>query len=220
MESGLVRCVLLLTAALAAAVGCRRAREPATARTTLTSAASRCSAEKLSHGLELLVLGSGGPRSAGRAASSYLFAIDGTARILVDVGPGSFARLGESGLAADRLDVVLLTHLHVDHAGDLPALVKSRDLSADGPVGLRIAGPTGRGPYPSTTTFVSRLFGENGAYAYLPSFRNELRLDVSDVPVDLDASPRPVSFAKTVDSGVAEVVRRQESGWSYLLSGS
>jgi hypothetical protein len=29
-----------------------------------------------------------------------------------------------------------------------------------------------------------------------------------------------VPFAKTVDSGVAEVVRKQESGWSYVRSGS
>ena len=28
-----------------------------------------------------------------------------------------------------------------------------------------------------------------------------------------------VPFAKTVDSGVAEVVRKQEAGWSYLKSG-
>lgn len=28
-----------------------------------------------------------------------------------------------------------------------------------------------------------------------------------------------VPFAKTVDSGVAEVVRKQESGWSYLRTG-
>jgi uncharacterized protein len=28
------------------------------------------------------------------------------------------------------------------------------------------------------------------------------------------------AFAKTVDSGVAEVVRKQEAGWSYLRSGS
>lgn len=27
-------------------------------------------------------------------------------------------------------------------------------------------------------------------------------------------------FARTVDSGVAEVVRRQEAGWSYIKSGS
>lgn len=29
-----------------------------------------------------------------------------------------------------------------------------------------------------------------------------------------------VPFARTVDSGVAELVRKQESGWSYLRSGS
>lgn len=174
------------------------------------------------------MLGSGGPRSAGRAASSYLFAIDSTARIVVDVGPGSFARLGESGLAADRLDVILLTHLHVDHAGDLPALVKSRDLSAEGPVGFRIAGPSGRTPYPSTTAFVDRLFGESGAYAYLPSFRNDLRLDVSDVPVNLDAPPRPVFdvdgihvTAVTVDHGNVPAVayRLEHRGRSFVVTG-
>ena len=39
-------------------------------------------------GLQLLVLGSGGPGAEGRASSSYLLSIDGTARILVDAGPG------------------------------------------------------------------------------------------------------------------------------------
>ena len=29
-----------------------------------------------------------------------------------------------------------------------------------------------------------------------------------------------IPFATTVDSGVAEVVRKQETGWSYIKSGS
>jgi ribonuclease BN (tRNA processing enzyme) len=49
--------------------------------------------------LELVVLGSGGPGATGRAASGHLVLIDGTARVLVDAGPGSFARLGESNLS-------------------------------------------------------------------------------------------------------------------------
>ncbi len=50
--------------------------------------------------LELIVLGSGGPGATGRAASSYLILIDGVARILLDAGPGSFARLGEAKVAS------------------------------------------------------------------------------------------------------------------------
>ena len=61
--------------------------------------------------------------------SSYVGLVDGTARILVDVGPGAFVRLGESGIEFKSLDTLLLTHLHIDHTGDLASFVKSRDLS-------------------------------------------------------------------------------------------
>ena len=49
--------------------------------------------------LSLVALGSGGPGATGRAGSSYLVLVDGTPRILVDAGPGSFARLGEAKLS-------------------------------------------------------------------------------------------------------------------------
>ena len=74
--------------------------------------------------LDLLVLGSGGPGATGRASSSYLVLINGTARILVDAGPGSFARLGEAQVPMTKVDIVLLTHLHIDHAGELPGLLR------------------------------------------------------------------------------------------------
>ena len=86
-------------------------------------------AETSTPSLELIVLGSGGPGATGRAASSYLVLIEGTPRILVDAGPGSFARLGEAKLSLSETDLVLLTHLHVDHAGELPGLFKARAVS-------------------------------------------------------------------------------------------
>src|SRR5580698_1085582 len=109
--------------------------------------------------LEVLVLGSGGPGAAGRAASSYLVFVDGVARILVDAGPGSFARLGEAKVSPSRTDIVLLTHLHIDHAGEIPGLFKSRAVSGSGPITFNIWGPSGavkngENPYfPSTTEF-------------------------------------------------------------------
>src|SRR3974377_1301805 len=83
-------------------------------------------AETAREPLELVVLGSGGPGATGHAASSYLVMIDGTDRILVDAGPGAFVRLGETKLALAETDIVLLTHLHVDHVGELPGLFKAR----------------------------------------------------------------------------------------------
>ena len=48
--------------------------------------------------LEVVVLGSGGPRPFGRGGSSYIVEVEGTPRILVDAGPGAFIRIGELGL--------------------------------------------------------------------------------------------------------------------------
>ena len=83
-------------------------------------------------------------------------------------------------------------------------------------------------PYPSTSEFVERLFGENGAYAYLPSFRNELRLERVDVAVDLDALPRRVFdvdgvtiSAVTVDHGEVPALayRLDGAGRSFVVTG-
>jgi ribonuclease BN (tRNA processing enzyme) len=138
--------------------------------------------------LELVVLGSGGPGATGRAGSSHLVLVDGVPRVLVDAGPGSFARLGEARLSLARLDVILLTHLHADHAGELPGLVKARAVSAGRPVTLKIFGPIGQrarqpddGDFPSTRRFVDLLFGRRGAFAYLPNFSAPLTLQATDV---------------------------------------
>jgi ribonuclease BN (tRNA processing enzyme) len=138
---------------------------------------------------ELAVLGSGGPGGVGRAASSYAVFIDGIARILVDVGPGAFVRLGEMGIDLRHLDTVLVTHLHADHSGDLPGFVMSRDLSFDfdEPMTFRVFGPGGGGDFPSTTAFVDLFFGPSGSFRYLRTFRNDLRFAVVDLPTRADA---------------------------------
>jgi len=71
--------------------------------------------------LEVVVLGSGGPRPFGRAGSSYILVVEGRPRILVDAGPGAFLRIGELDLDLGTVGTVLLTHLHIDHSGDLAA---------------------------------------------------------------------------------------------------
>ena len=142
--------------------------------------------------LELLVLGSGGPGAAGRAASSYLVFIDGAARILVDAGPGSFARLGEAKASLADTDIVLLTHLHIDHVGEIPGLFKARAVSGSGPIVFNVWGPTGsRGGgedayFPSTREYLRLLFGPKGAFAYLNEFAAPITLHAHDLPAPLD----------------------------------
>jgi ribonuclease BN (tRNA processing enzyme) len=158
----------------------------------LESAAPRCAASAPTGApLELVVLGSGGPRSFGRGSSAYVVLVDGVPRAMIDVGPGAAVAFGAMGLDFAQLDTYLLTHLHIDHAGDVPGVFKSRDLSFFQPLTFRVFGPSAREPYPSTSEFVDRLFGEQGAFRYLKTFRNELTLEVHDIDVDAQAAATP-----------------------------
>ena len=149
-------------------------------------------------GLDVLVLGSGGPGAAGRAASSYLVFIDGLARILVDAGAGSFVRLGEAQASLANADTVLLTHLHIDHAGELPGLFKARAVSASSSIEFNVWGPEGSpgqhhdAYFPSTSRLISLLFGPKGAYAYLRDFSAPMTIQAHDIPALKDAVPRQI----------------------------
>jgi len=118
--------------------------------------------------VRLQVLGSGGPESTDRRASSgYVIWVDGKSRVLVDFGGGASLRFEEVGAKVEELDLILLTHLHVDHTVDLPALLKASFFTrARGT--LPVYGPDSNSLMPSTETFVDRLF-ENGrgAWQYL-----------------------------------------------------
>lgn len=139
-------------------------------------------------GIWLQVLGSGGPEiNDKRASSGYLVWQDGRARILVDIGPGSMLRYEESGARVEDLEVILLTHLHVDHSADLPALIKASYFT-ERTTDLPIYGPSGNSLMPDTTTFVQSLFSHPaGAYKYLSGYLTEseaYRLQPHDVPAN------------------------------------
>lgn len=83
--------------------------------------------DKVEGALSVMVLGSGGPMAVanGRASAGYLIFVDGKPRILMDVGGGTYQRIAESGVNIRELDTVLLSHLHIDHTGDLSAAIKT-----------------------------------------------------------------------------------------------
>jgi ribonuclease BN (tRNA processing enzyme) len=139
--------------------------------------------------MEVVVLGSGGPRPFGRAGSSFIVMLDGTPRILVDAGPGAFVRIGELNLDLEKVDTVLLTHLHIDHSGDLAAFFNARALTSDGPITNHIFGPDGAGLFPKTSRFVDLLVGQDGAFAYQKTFGADETFAVHDLAISLD-SPR------------------------------
>jgi len=62
-------------------------------------------------------------------------------KILVDCGPGTFMRLSDIKLNVNEIDAILLTHNHLDHNGDLLAILKARWLQKG--AHLKIFGPKG-----------------------------------------------------------------------------
>ena len=138
--------------------------------------------------LEVVVLGSGGPRAFGRGGSSFIVEVEGEPRILVDAGPGAFLRIGELDLDVGKVDTVLLTHLHIDHSGDLAAFFNERALTSDGPIAYHIFGPEGAGLFPKTSRFVDLLVARDGAFAYQETFGARESFVVRDLPIRLDSA--------------------------------
>jgi len=88
----------------------------------------------------------------------------------------------------EGVDTVLLTHLHIDHSGDLPGFFKARTLTARASaIRFAVFGPAGRGVFPSTTRFLSLLFEKGGAWEYQKTFGADEEIRGVDLPIDLKA---------------------------------
>ena len=141
--------------------------------------------------LSITVLGSGGPiADPHRVSAGYVLSIDGKPRILVDAGGGTFERIGRSGLDLSSLEQILLTHMHIDHTSDLPAVIMHLYM-CDRKKPIALSGPTGRpgkdlvpenaSPQPGAIEFVRLLFGPDGAWRYMNTFEG-FGIDVRETP--------------------------------------
>ena len=70
-------------------------------------------------------------------------------------------RLGEAGGRMEDLEAIFLTHLHADHANDLPALVKAAYFTPRSRR-LDIVGPGGNAAMPGTRRWLATLVGPEG----------------------------------------------------------
>jgi ribonuclease BN (tRNA processing enzyme) len=119
-------------------------------------------------GVWIEILGAGsGEFTDGQASSSYLVWQDDVARLLVDVGAGSKFSFEKSGADISEIEVIALSQLQPDHSADLVPFISGSE-GEDRELPLMILGPDSNNPaYPTTTEFIDRLIGPNGAYSYL-----------------------------------------------------
>lgn len=190
--AGFLTAIFLVALACAAAARATTPQEAPTKSGGAKPAATKRAAAPSHSNLELVVLGSGGPRSFGRGETSYAVLVDGTPRVLVDAGSGAFVELGKLNLDLDRMDIVLLTHLHIDHSADLPSVFNARALASDDPIQFRVFGPVGAGLFPSTTKFLRLLFDPGGVYEYQKTFGADETIHGTDLPIALDSPEKEI----------------------------
>jgi len=63
----------------------------------------------------------------------------GGENILIDPGPGSLIRIYERGLDTKDIDVIVVSHRHLDHSNDLNAVIEASTESTKKPLGLLVA---------------------------------------------------------------------------------
>ncbi len=202
---------------------------PLTAPAAGTAGAAGTTASCTHKGVEVQILGSGGPELEDRrASSSYLVWQDGRPRIIVDSGGGSALQFGRAGAHVSQLDAIFFTHLHVDHTADFAALIKSSYFE-DRSRPLPVYGPPGNDYFPSTTEFVADLFDrKHGAYRYLADLvsggdggyrleAHDVSLGEHEVRVIYRSPDTVVSATKVIHGGVPALAWRVELGGKVLV---
>jgi len=150
----------------------------------LSSISTTAFADCQSSEVSVQVLGSGGPELGdGRASASYLIWHKERATILIDAGGGSSLNFEKAGARVADLQLVLFTHLHVDHSADWPVYVKA-SFFEDRDRDLPVLGPKGNNLLASTVDFHQATLQH--AWPYLSSYIDpEARSEYKLKPVNV-----------------------------------
>ena len=107
--------------------------------------------------IRVVSLGTGSPNfRRSQASAAWLVELGNGDKFLFDIGTGSLANLGALEIPYSYLDKVFISHLHVDHIGDLDSLFIGGWVSNRvGP--LRIWGPSGLQPETGTAYAIDRM---------------------------------------------------------------
>jgi ribonuclease Z len=153
----------------------------------------------LPDGLHAFVCGSGSPIPDTSRAGSCLAVVAGKRLFLVDSGEGAAEVLSTSGIAAARIEAVLLTHFHSDHLDGLGAVALQRWVGGAATTPMPLIGPTG----------VERIAGGlNELYAIDNGYRTGHHGPVVAPPSGAGFAARPFSLP----AGASSVVLLDEGG--------
>lgn len=107
--------------------------------------------------IRVISLGTGTPNFRhSQASASWLVELGNGDKFLFDIGTGSLANLAALEIPYTYLDKIFVSHLHVDHIGDMDAMYIGGWVS-NRTVPLRVWGPSGREPNMGTKYAVDRM---------------------------------------------------------------
>jgi len=107
--------------------------------------------------MRVIACGTGHPMARPKqAASCWLVELGNGDKFIFDLGSQSLSRIAAMKIPMDFLDKVFISHLHVDHMGDLPDFwTISRKMNRTVP--LRVWGPSGATPELGTKAAIEAL---------------------------------------------------------------
>jgi ribonuclease Z len=107
--------------------------------------------------MRVIALGTGTPNfRRAQASASWLVELGNGDKFLFDIGTGSIANLAALEIPYTYLDKIFISHLHVDHIGDLDAMFIGGWVS-NRTVPLKVWGPSGLQPNMGTRHAVEHL---------------------------------------------------------------
>jgi ribonuclease BN (tRNA processing enzyme) len=93
--------------------------------------------------MRLTVVGCGDAFGSGGRANACFWLDTGAATVAIDFGATSLVALKRMGLDPNRIDAILISHLHGDHFGALPFLLLDAQFDSRRETPLTIVGPVG-----------------------------------------------------------------------------
>jgi hypothetical protein len=111
--------------------------------------------------LHVLLCGTGSPMLDPKRANACTTIIAGGHVVVIDAGPGAWAKLAQAMVPAAQVDTVLLTHLHSDHLGDLGEVAVQSWIGGR-KVPLEVYGPPAPDAYALPQDAEGDTFGKSG----------------------------------------------------------
>jgi|Deesub1362B_J571_1020462.scaffolds.fasta_scaffold00165_29 ribonuclease BN (tRNA processing enzyme) len=133
--------------------------------------------------MKVTIVGAGTAVPYRGMSQSCVLVEKGKNKVLVDAGIGSYLRLSQMGIEFEDVKAILLTHNHLDHNGDVLAILKAKWLGGKGET--IIIGPNG------TKSNFESLFE---AYPYL---RRKLSFRVNEISGECNLFGFKISAIKT-----------------------